>query len=76
MSPASRHPKRLNRVAISLDDETFSCVCHLANFEGRAPSEYLARLVEGFVHGAKERLQSACDCVEEDRCAELLHDAP
>lgn len=73
MAHISRHPKRLNRVAISLDDETFSVVCHLANFENRAPSEYLARLIEGFVHGAKERLQAACDHDEQDRCCDLLH---
>lgn len=58
--------KRLNRVSVSLDDETFALVSHLANFDGRAPSEFIARLVEDYVHGHKLRLQAACDDGEAD----------
>jgi predicted transcriptional regulator len=60
--------KRINRVSVSLDDETFALVSHLANFDGRAPSEYLARLVEDYVHGHKLRLQAACEDGDEDHC--------
>ena len=61
--------KRLNRVSVSLDDETFSVVCHLANFEGRATSEYLSRVIEDYVHGHKLRLQAACADGDDDQCA-------
>lgn len=61
--------KRLNRVSVSLDDETFAIICHLANFEGRATSEFLSRLIEDYVHGHKLRLQAACDEVDDDRCS-------
>jgi hypothetical protein len=59
--------KRLNRVSVSLDDSTFAIVCHLANFEGRATSEFLSRLIEDYVHGHKLRLQAACDDDHADR---------
>ncbi|UZR29059.1 hypothetical protein [Methylococcus mesophilus] len=51
-----RHGKRIHRISISIDDETFQVLAHKAAYDDRALGEYIARLVQQQVHGLKATL--------------------
>ena len=59
--------KRVHRIAISLDDETYLTLSHLANYERKDLSTYVGHRVEELVHGVKMKLPADCGSGNESR---------
>ena len=60
--------KRIHRVAISLDDDTYLALSHLANYDRKDLSTYVGHLVEEKVHGLRMKLPVCVDTGNENRC--------
>lgn len=60
--------KRIHRVAISLDDDTYLALSHLANYDRKDLSTYVGHLVEEKVHGLRMRLPGEPAGINENRC--------
>ena len=60
--------KRLHRIAISLDDDTFLTLSHLAAYERRDLAGYVGQLIEQQVHGLKLKLPDDGMASNASRC--------
>lgn len=60
--------KRIHRVPISLDDETFLILSHAANYDRKDLATFIGHLVEQQVHGLKLRLPSEITGNNDCRC--------
>lgn len=62
--------KRIHRVAISLDDDTYLALSHLANYDRKDLSTYVGHLVEEKVHGLRMKLPACSDFGNQNQCDE------
>lgn len=53
--------KRINTIKLSLDDETYLTLSHLANYERKDLSTYIGHMVEELVHGRKMKIPTGYD---------------
>lgn len=60
--------KRLHRIAISVDEETFLVLSHMANHDRKELSTYVGHLVEEKVHGLKMKLPALTDTGNQNQC--------
>lgn len=60
--------KRVHRVNIGLDDETFGILSHAANYDRKDLSTYIGHMVEEMVHGLKMKLPREALPGNESRC--------
>ena len=60
--------KRIHRVPISMDDETFLILSHAANYDRKDLATFIGHLVEQQVHGLKLRLPSEITGNNDCRC--------